>query len=317
MARHVLAAIFLVGLLLGCRNNKQAPPLTPSPTVAPVLSPTLPATVAPTPVKSEFDGVRAYDALASQVALGPRFPGSPGHLAVRRFILQSLVSAGWRVEEQRFDYQGFEAVNMIARHPAHSDGPITLIGAHYDTRARSDQSPAELAEQPTPGAVDGASGVAVLLELARVLELPPENGQVWLLFFDVEDNGGGGLPGWDWIVGSTHMAQNLSVTPAAMVLVDMVGDADQQLYWEGNSDPALRERLWNIAADLGYGDYFIPTLRFTMIDDHVPFARLGIPAVDIIDFDYPYWHTVEDSADKASPDSLYRVGRVLEVWLEG
>lgn len=318
MLGRSLAAICLVGLLLSCRNgNRPATVTPPAPTTAPVLpSPTAQATAAPTPLRREFDGVRAFDALASQVALGPRFPGSPGHLAVRSYIQQSLVSAGWRFEEQRFDYQGFKAANLIARDPAHSDGPITLIGAHYDTRARSDQSPPDLAEQPTPGAVDGASGVAVLLELARVLELSPEQGQVWLLFFDVEDNGGG-LPGWDWIAGSTHLAQNLTVTPEAMVLVDMVGDADQQIYWEGNSDPALRERLWGIAADLGFGDYFIPTLRFTMIDDHVPFARLGIPAVDIIDFNYPYWHTVEDSADKASPDSLYRVGRTLEVWLEG
>ncbi len=112
------------------------------------------------------------------------------------------------------------------------------------------------------------------------------------------------------------MAQNLAVIPEAMVLVDMIGDADQQLYYEGNSNFALRGRLWAIAAELGFGDAFIPQLKYTMIDDHVPFARRGIPAVDIIDFDYPYWHTVEDTADKASPDSLYRVGRTLEVWLE-
>jgi Zn-dependent M28 family amino/carboxypeptidase len=101
-----------------------------------------------------------------------------------------------------------------------------------------------------------------------------------------------------------------------MVLVDMIGDADQQLYYEGNSDEALQTWIWDIAAELGYEAYFIQEHRFTMIDDHLPFARRGIPAVDIIDFDYPYWHTVEDTADKVSPDSLLRVGRTLEVWLE-
>ena len=96
----------------------------------------------------------------------------------------------------------------------------------------------------------------------------------------------------------------------------MVGDADQQLYYEGHSDPALRRQLWRIAGELGFEDAFIPEQKYTITDDHVPFARQGIPAVDIIDFDYPYWHTVEDTADKASPDSLLRPGRTLEVWLE-
>jgi Zn-dependent M28 family amino/carboxypeptidase len=171
-------------------------------------------------------------------------------------------------------------------------------------------------DEPVPGAVDGASGVAVLLELARTLDLNNIDREIWLAFFDVEDNGGDGIPGFDWIVGSTHMAGTLEIVPEAMVLVDMIGDADQQLYYEGNSDPELQGHLWDIAAELGFGDFFIPQIRYTMIDDHLPFARLGIPAVDIIDFDYPYWHTVEDTADKASPDSLLRVGRTIEVWLE-
>ncbi|MFQ5436952.1 MAG: M28 family peptidase, partial [Anaerolineae bacterium] len=186
-----------------------------------------------------------------------------------------------------------------------------------DARRLADQTPGAVeAGLPVPGAVDGASGVAVLLELARTLDLDAIDREIWLAFFDVEDNGSGGLPGWGWIAGSAYMAQNLAVTPEAMVLVDMIGDADQQLYYEGNSDPALRQHLWGIAAELGFGSAFIPELKYTMIDDHVPFVRQDIPAVDIIDFDYPYWHTVEDTADKASPDSLYRVGRTLEVWLE-
>src|SRR5690606_36654189 len=172
------------------------------------------------------------------------------------------------------------------------------------------------AQLPSPGAVDGASGVAVLLELARTLDLERIPHEIWLAFFDLADNGNEGLPGWDWIVGSTYMAENLTITPQAVVVVDMVGDADQQFYYDGNSDQALRETLWNIAAGLGYGASFIPELKYTMIDDHLPFARRGIPAVDIIDFDYPYWHTVEDTSDKASADSLERVGRTIEVWLE-
>ncbi|RLC98168.1 MAG: hypothetical protein DRI77_05660 [Chloroflexi bacterium] len=135
-----------------------------------------------------------------------------------------------------------------------------------------------------------------------------------MAFFDAEDNGQ--LDGWDWCVGSDYMAKHLEVQPAAVVVVDMIGDADQQLYLERNSDPTLQKQLWQIAATLGYTETFISAYRWAILDDHFPFTQQGIPAVDIIDFDYPYWHTTQDTADKVSPDSLERVGRVLEVWLE-
>jgi Zn-dependent M28 family amino/carboxypeptidase len=264
----------------------------------------------------DFDGQQAYAQLEAQMEFGPRWPGSQGHIAVGDYIVAELEELGWDVEEQRFQYMEVEGRNIIGRANV-GRGDVTIVGAHYDTRRVADQTPgASEAQTPVPGAVDGASGVAVLLELARSLDLDGVPGEVWLAFFDLEDNGGGGLPGWEWIVGSTYMAENLQIMPAAMVLVDMIGDADQQLYYEGNSNPELRETLWTIAADLGYDDAFIPELSYTMIDDHVPFVRRGIPAVDIIDFDYPYWHTVEDTADKASPTSLERVGRTIEAWLE-
>jgi len=138
--------------------------------------------------------------------------------------------------------------------------------------------------------------------------------EIWLAFFDAEDNGG--IEGWDWIVGSTYMADTLSVQPQAMILVDMIGDADQQIYFDANSDRALSQKVWAIAAELGYGADFIAEVRWRMIDDHIPFARLGIPAIDIIDFQYPYWHTTADTADKVSAESLERVGQTLEVLLE-
>jgi Zn-dependent M28 family amino/carboxypeptidase len=138
--------------------------------------------------------------------------------------------------------------------------------------------------------------------------------EVWLAFFDAEDSGR--LQGWPWCVGSSYMADQLTVEPAYVIVVDMVGDREQELYYEGNSNVDLRQNLWAIAAELGYEE-FIPEVRHTMIDDHLPFARMGIPAVDIIDFDYPYWHTIEDTCDKVSSDSLERVGRVLESLLTG
>jgi Zn-dependent M28 family amino/carboxypeptidase len=199
-------------------------------------------------------------------------------------------------------------------------GPVILLGAHYDSRMCADQ-PAGGCQQPVLGADDGASGVAVLLELARALDLDWSQHQVWLVFFDAEDNGH--LNGWDWIVGSrqfalyTKNALLSGITVQAMVLLDMVADFDQQFYWEGNSDPALRAEIWSTAKGLGYGREFIPSVGHTMLDDHIPFRDLGIPSVDIIDFDYPYWHTAEDTLDKISADSLGRIGRTIEVWLEG
>ena len=96
----------------------------------------------------------------------------------------------------------------------------------------------------------------------------------------------------------------------------MVGDSDQQIFYERNSDANLSQRIWNLAAQLGFWETFIPQQRHSLLDDHIPFAQKGIPAIDIIDFDYPYWHTVQDTPDKVSPTSLQRVGRVLETFLE-
>ncbi|HSG18581.1 MAG TPA: M28 family peptidase [Anaerolineae bacterium] len=260
-----------------------------------------------------FDGQEAFAYLEQQMAFGPRWPGSPGHREVGDYIVSTLDELGWAVEEQRFPYLNVVGRNIIGR-ANEGAGDVIILGAHYDTRAIANRTPGSVA--PVPGAVDGASGVAVLLELARTLNLDAIEHEIWLAFFDLEDNGSEGMPGFQWIVGSTHMAENLDITPQAMVLVDMVGDADQQLLYEGNSHPDLRAELWRIGADLGFGDQFIPELGYTLIDDHLPFALAGIPAVDIIDFDYEYWHTVEDTTDKASAESLMRVGRTLEVWLE-
>jgi Zn-dependent M28 family amino/carboxypeptidase len=233
-------------------------------------------------------------------------------MAAGDYIAGELQDLGWAVEFQPFEYQGVSARNVIARANV-GQGSILILGAHYDTRRRADQD-RERPADPVPGANDGASGVAVLLELARSLDLERVPHEIWLAFFDAEDNGG--LDGWDWIAGSRHMADNLTVHPEAMILVDMIGDADQQIYYDRNSDPELSARVWGVAAELGYGSHFLPVAHYTMLDDHIPFRERGIPAIDIIDFDYPYWHTTADTADKVSAESLERVGRTLEAFLE-
>jgi Zn-dependent M28 family amino/carboxypeptidase len=165
--------------------------------------------------------------------------------------------------------------------------------------------------KPVPGANDGASGVAVLLELARTL--PENTPSIWLVFFDAEDNGR--IEGWDWILGSREFVKNNSFRPQAVIIVDMIGEADLHIYREGNSDPQLTDEIWATARSLGYTSQFIDEYRHSMIDDHLPFLEVNIPAVDIIDFDYPYWHTIHDTPDKVSADSLDAVGETLYAWV--
>ncbi len=265
-----------------------------------------------TPAPSIFDGNAAYQYVIAQVGFGARPTGSVALQRTGDYIIVQLESFGWQVETQEFDYKNTHARNIIAKR---GSGPIIIIGAHYDTRKRADQDPDPVKrDQPVMGADDGASGAAVLLELARTLNVDKAKREVWLSFFDAEDNGE--LDGWDWGVGSTYLADHLTVSPTAMILLDMIGDTDQNIYWEENSDQAMNQSIWDIAASLNYSQSFIAQPRWTMIDDHLAFIRHGIPSVDLIDFDYPYWHTTQDTADKVSPISLERVGRTLTAWLE-
>jgi glutaminyl-peptide cyclotransferase len=263
--------------------------------------------------RGEFDGAAAYEHVLAQMMLGPRPTGSDASRKTAEYIISQLTNFGWQVEVQEFTYKGIAARNIIGRA---GRGPVAIIGAHYDTRRVADNDPnPALRQQPVPGANDGASGVAVLLELARVLNQKRLNNEVWLAFFDAEDNGR--LDGWDFIAGSSEMARNLKVTPEKVIVVDMIGDSDQQIYKERNSTPALVAEIWATAAALGYGNVFLPTAKWSIQDDHTPFLQRGIAAADLIDFDYPYWHTTQDTADKIAPASLERVGRLLQVLLEG
>ena len=189
----------------------------------------------------------------------------------------------------------------------------SLLGAHYDSRMFADNDPDPANQtQPVPAANDGASGVAVLLELARTL--PKDTVPVWLVFFDAEDNGR--IEGWDWILGSREFVKNNPIQPRAVVIVDMIGDADLNIYKEQNSNPAIdRMRSGKQPKSLGYGEKFIRQYKYSMLDDHTPFLEAGIPAVDIIDFDYPYWHTTQDTPDKVSAESLKAVGDTLLAWI--
>ncbi len=265
---------------------------------------------------TQFNGDIAYQHVTNQMKLGMRIPGTPAHADAIRYISDELSKVGWTVEIQETSDSSSDIQNIVA---TRGDAATRVVlGAHYDTREYADRdSNPDNRTSPVPGANDGASGVAVLLEIARVL--PQSVSGVTLLFIDAEDQGD--INGQQWIRGASFFVdrnfKDPSVAkPQAAIIIDMIGDADLNLYYENNSDQKLREEIWSEAAGLGYSDQFIPQGKYTMIDDHIPFKNAGIPAVDMIDFDYPYWHTTADTADKVSAQSLEAVGRTLIAWLE-
>jgi len=263
------------------------------------------------PESTTFNGQRAYTDVLTQVEMGSRSPGSIGHVQIREWMRSELESAGWVVEVHHTERLGHPIYNIIAKR--NEEPPQIILGAHYDTRFFADNDP-DLNNHtlPVPGANDGASGVAVLLELARTL--PEDTLPTWLVFFDAEDNGR--IDGWDWILGSRAFVEEIEINLQAVVIVDMIGDIDLNIHYEKNSDKALREEIWDVASELGYGSVFIRSEKYSILDDHTPFLEAGIPAIDIIDFDYAYWHTIADTPDKVSPESLLAVGDTLWHWIK-
>jgi len=260
---------------------------------------------------TNFNSARAYQDILYQSALGPRIPGSEAHMREVDWIKNELGKEKWQVETQEGNLGGHPIQNLIAKRGTGT--PWIIIGAHYDSRFFADQDlDLNNRQKPVPGANDGASGVAVLLELARVL--PQEmNKEIWLVFFDAEDQGD--INGWNWILGSRYFASRLEGKPDAVVVIDMIGDSNLNIYYETNSDPDLSKSIWESAAKVGYQKQFIPKPKYSVLDDHTPFIENGIKAADIIDFDYPYWHTIADTSDKVSPESLRAVGETLINWI--
>lgn len=265
-----------------------------------------------------FDGESSYGFLTGQCDFGPRPPGSENLTRCTTYIVETLESFNWTVTIQNFTYRETACANIIATWNDTTDSPI-ILGAHFDTRPNATSDNLSNRHLPIMGANDGASGTAVLMELARILPTS-ERPKVEFVFFDAEDSGG--LNGWDWIQGSTYYVSQLTTqrksTIEAMILADMVGDADLYLPKEGTSTQSLKNIIWSIAADLGYSSTFVDTPGGSVIDDHRPFLDAQIPAVDIIQVPFPsYWHTLEDTPDKCSAESLEIVGEVLEVFVVG
>jgi glutaminyl-peptide cyclotransferase len=272
-----------------------------------------------------FDAERAFEHVERQVAFGPRIPGTEGHAAAVRYFVEELGRHAPRVVEIPFAVvvpsgDTLRGVNVFASFRPEAS-PRVMLAAHFDTRPEADRDPdpARRAE-PVPGANDGASGVAVLLELARHLAArrPPGVG-VDIALFDMEDLGEYGSDddpeAVPFAIGSEAFVQmHPQYRPAWGVLLDMVGDRNLRIPQEGFSLQYARplvERTWRAAERAG-ADAFVRAPAGAVMDDHVPFLRVGVPMVNLIHQPFPdTWHTTRDTPEFVSPESLQQVGDVL------
>lgn len=280
-----------------------------------------------------FSADSAYSYVVAQAQMGPRTPGSEAHTRCARWIEDKLHSWGYTVTLQRFegkDYYGkaAEGTNIIATLQPEAKDRLLLM-AHWDTRQVADQDANSSAQsQPILGADDGASGVAVLLELARQEALQPSGKALDFVFFDLEDGGRGGDDD-SWCLGAQHWAKQphrAGYTARYGILLDMVGAQGARFYWETASKQFARpllSALWQTAAQLGWGGYFVQADGSAMTDDHIPVIReLGIPSVDIINYDPTrptgfgsHWHTQQDDLNIISIETLRAVGETVATTL--
>jgi acetylornithine deacetylase/succinyl-diaminopimelate desuccinylase-like protein len=268
----------------------------------------------------EFSAESAWRYLVRQCDFGPRVPGSPEHAQTVRYLTEQLQAHGATVQLQRFEitdpYDGgvLPLTNIIGSFLPSRTRRVLLV-AHYDTRPRADQETVDsLRALPILGANDAASGVAVLLEIGRLIaQRPPDDIGVDIVFFDGEDFGKeGDLT--HYLLGSKYFAANLAgYRPVCGILLDMVGAKDAEIRQEGNSlagAPRLTTNLFARAARLEL-DVFVPERFDPMFDDHIPLLRAGIPTVDLIGLPYEHWHTLADTPEACDPETLRQVGTLL------
>ena len=257
-----------------------------------------------------FDGGRALEHLRAVVGFGPRPPGSAAAEETRRYIKAQMAAIGVQVAEQAFVAKTpigpVKMANVRATIPGARPDRI-LLGGHYDTKL--------FREFRFVGANDAGSSTAFLIEMARVLAPRKNPFTIELLFFDGEEAFIDWFLGDDNRYGSRHYVQEAKRTGdlariKALVLVDMIGDRELVLKRETKSTPWLTDVIWSTGKALGYRSIFVDAST-PIDDDHVPFLDAGIPAVDLIDLDYPPWHTADDTLDKVSARSMEIVGRVV------
>jgi Zn-dependent M28 family amino/carboxypeptidase len=267
-----------------------------------------------------------WNYLETLCAFGPRNPGSEGYRETLDLIRKVGEKYADQVVEQPFlvrTPEGTQAMtNLEFRFHGTQGGAPILIGAHFDTRpfADEDPDPANRSE-PILGANDGGSGTAILLGLAQYLNQHPVTRPVHLVFFDGEDFGakGSGLN----LLGSTYYAQELAKKERAkwpywVLVIDMVGDKDLQIFKETHSlkgSSSFLDKIYAVARDQGVKSLKEET-KYTIFDDHYPFHQMGIPSTVLIDFDYPHWHTLRDTLDKCSIESMISIFSVVVKTIE-
>ncbi|DAC16203.1 MAG TPA: M28 family peptidase [Candidatus Poseidoniales archaeon] len=285
-----------------------------------------------------FNGSLANQSVHEQVDMGPRTPGSNGSHSLRMYLLDHL--RGWDLTFQNHQYKELNITNVEAVYNS-GMGNIVVLMAHYDTRQLAD-SVLSNNESPPDGANDGASGVAALLELGRIIPELRLNHEIRLVFTDAEDQGNldesKNVTSIPWATGSQRWVENLSQTEidgiSSLIVLDMIGDKDLDF---GKTIPA-NNTLWDITqrlaklmglvesetdcdGELGEPVFDISDVNY-ITDDHVPPHNVGIPVMDIIDIRYGseevlsgHWHTENDTIDKVSADSLEKVGKLVELGL--
>jgi glutaminyl-peptide cyclotransferase len=277
-----------------------------------------------TPSIPAASGTRAFGFLTAQTEFGPRNPNSRGHDACLMYLTSKLAELADKVTRQDFTHEGYggevlNLTNVVASFRPKEKARI-LLCAHWDTRPRADQDPdRSLRDRPILGANDGASGVAVLLELATLFKQSPPPVGVDLVLFDGEDYGKESDHAL-YFLGSRYYAsqKRMDQPPRFGILLDMVGDKFLDLPIEQYSQkyaPDVVDLVWKTAARLGYPQ-FDPTPGNEVLDDHLPLNEAGIRTIDIIDFNYPdptnrFWHTHQDIPENCSRESLEAVANVL------
>lgn len=315
-ARATAAAVALISaLLLGCNAGTSANGNNPSPVPASSAATSTSTSSAdpasPRVKRPVFDGDKAFALLKKQCEFGPRPVGSEAHRKTRDFLMEEMRKYADKTVAQDFSYRGLPLTNVIGVFNPDAKKQV-LLCAHWDTRPRADQEidPAKK-RQPILGASDGASGVAVLLELARLFKEQKPSVGVVMVLLDGEDYGDferdeGVLLGAKYFARN-HQGYNLDYG----ILLDMVGDKNQDIYREENSQqfaPGTNEKFFRAARELGFGKYIIDEVKTNVTDDHMPLNAAGIPTIDIIDFNYGAWHTLDDTPEQCSAESLKRVG---------
>ena len=276
---------------------------------------------------SPFDGEKALGYARTFMDFGARVPGTDAHKRAGYWIVSEMRGRADTVVVQEWTHKTTVATpswpagstiplrNVLARFNPMAEERLLYV-THWDSRPVADKSSTDaLKKLPTPGANDGASGVGLFLALGDILKATPPGLGVDLLFVDGEDYGTF-TPDVDVLLGSTYFANNLpsaNYQPLFGVVFDMIGETDLRIEQEGHSvskAPEVVERVWRTAADMGYGNVFVPSAIYEITDDHVPLLNRGLRVIDVIDLDYAYHHTVNDTIDKLSARSLKVVGYV-------